>query len=232
MTLTGLRHDVSVRYRPHSSEITRTALLACGVVASVLYVLIDLLAGLHYPGYSFYSQTISELGAVGAPKPSWLAPLFLTYCLLMVAFAFAVVMDGIRSSSRLKIVGWLLLVYMLVGSGTTFFPMHVRGTATLADDLPHIIAGLCATAVILMTIGFGSLALGRRFRVFSWTMFGSILVFGALTVPSGMRLAAGEPTPGLGILERVAYYSILLWVAVLSVALARRSSTRDAGVQS
>jgi hypothetical protein len=107
--------------------------------------------------------------------------------------------------------------------------MHVRGTGTVADDLPHIMAGLAATAVILVTMGVGSVALGRRFRIFSWTTVATILVFGALTVPFGVKLAHGEPTPGMGLLERVAYYSILVWVAVLSVALLRRASTSEAG---
>jgi len=39
--------------------------------------------------------------------------------------------------------------------------------------------------------------------------------FGALTVPSGMKLAAGEPTPGMGLLERLAYYSMLVWIATV-----------------
>ncbi len=221
MTSIRMRHHADAGPQLATRDVTRTALLACGVVSSFLYAMIDLLAGLSYDGYSFYSQAISELGAIGAPKPSWLAPLFLTYCVLMVAFAVGVLLEGIRNGSRLKIVGVLLLAYMLVGSGTSFFPMHVRGTATLADDLPHIIAGLGATAVTLVTIGVGSTSLGRGFRTFSWLMFASILVFGALAAPSGAKLAAGEPTPGMGLLERLAYYSMLAWFAGLSIVLLR-----------
>jgi hypothetical membrane protein len=196
-----------------------------------LYATIDLLAGLRYKGYSFFSQTISELGAIGAPKPPWLAPLFLAYCALMVAFGVAVVAEGRRNNNRLTIVGWLLLAYMLVGSGTSFFPMHVRGTGTLADDMPHIVAGLAATVVILLTMAFGSMALGKRFRDFSFTTFTTMLVFGAATAPLGVKLARGEPTPGLGLLERLAYYSILVWVGGLSVALLRRANASEGRAQ-
>jgi hypothetical protein len=52
-------------------------------------------------------------------------------------------------------------------------------------------------------------------------------VFGALSAPYGARLAAGEPTPGFGIIERITIYASLLWVAVLAVALLRRSPLRD-----
>jgi hypothetical protein len=57
-------------------------------------------------------------------------------------------------------------------------------------------------------------------------LFASILVFGALTVPLGVKLAAGEPTPGLGILERLAYYSMLIWFAGLSLRLLRGKRSR------
>jgi hypothetical protein len=202
-------------------------LLSFGVVSSLLYAVIDLLAGLSYEGYSFYSQTISELGAIGAPKPAWLAPVFLGYSALMFVFSGAVVVyGGARRNQRVKKTGLLLLLYMIVGSGTALFPIHVRGTAALADEMPHILAGLAAIAVILVTMAVGSTALGRRFRIFSWTTFASIIVFGALTVPSGMKLAAGEPTPGMGLVERLAYYSILVWIAGFSIALMRREERR------
>jgi hypothetical membrane protein len=228
MTSIRMRHHADAGHELAATDVTQTTLLACGVVSSFLYAAIDLFAGLSYDGYSFYSQTISELGATGAPKPSWLAPLFLMYCALMVTFAIGVLLEGIRNDSRLKIVGALLLAYMLVGSGTSFFPMHVRGTATLADDLPHIMAGLAATTVALVTIGVGSTALGRSFRKFSWLMFAGILIFGALTAPSAAKLAAGEPTPGMGLLERLAYYSMLIWFAGLSLSLLRRNRSRHA----
>src|SRR5512143_4169694 len=229
MTSIGMHHDVGTEHGLRTSDVVRRGLLACGVVSSLLYATLDLLAGLRYEGYSFYSQTISELGAIGAPKPAFLQPLFLTYVVLMVVFGVAVLREGMRGDNRLRIVGALLLGYMLVGSGTSFFPVHVRGAATFADELPHIVTGLAAIAVILVTMAVGSTTMGRRFKLFSWTTFTTIVVFGALTVPFGVKLAHGEPTPGMGLLERLAYYSILVWVAGLSVALLRRAGVNKAG---
>lgn len=227
MTSIGMRHGASAEHR--LPDVARRALLACGVVSSVWYAATDLLAGLRYEGYSFFSQTISELGAIGAPRQLFVSVLFLTYTVLMVAFGVGVLLEGMHGNARLKIVGALLLGYMLVGSGTAIFPVHVRGTAVFADELPHIVSGLAAIAVILVAIGVGSATLGARFRVFSWTMFAAIVVFGALTVPFGVKLAAGEPTPGMGVVERIAYYAILCWVAGLSIALSSRARMREAG---
>lgn len=225
MTTIGMRHDAGATPTASTSAVHRT-LLACGAISSVLYGIIDLLAGLSYEGYSFYSQTISELGAVGAPQPSWLAPLFFTYSALMFLFGGAVAVYGVRRSDRIRVVGALLLIYMVVGSGTALFPVHVRGTAVFADEMPHIVAGLAAITVMLTAIAVGAKAFEREFRVFSWMCFASIVVFGGLTVPLGMRLAVGEPTPGMGLVERLAYYSMLVWVAGLSLVLFRRSERR------
>ena len=221
MTSIQFRHGAGADHDLRTSTATRRALLTCGLVSSLLYPALDLAAGLSYDGYSFYSQTISELGAIGAPQQPWLTPLFLAYNLLVVVFAVAVLFEGRRGNRRLQAVGWLLLSYMLVGSGTAIFPVHVRGTATFADELPHIVTGLAAIAVIIATMAAGSVALGKRFRNFSWTTIGTLLLFSALTVPFGMKLAAGEPTPGIGIVERLAYYSIIVWIGGLSVALLR-----------
>jgi hypothetical membrane protein len=199
-------------------------MLSTGVVSSLLYAALDLMAGLRYEGYSFYSQTISELAAIGAPQPLYLTPLFLTYTVLMVMFGAAVLLEGVRSSARVRNVGALLLLYMLVGSGTALFPVHVRGTAVLADELPHIVSGLAAIVVMLATMHLGSSALGPRFGTFSRAMIATLFTFSLLTVPFGFKLAANQPTPGMGATERIAYYSMLAWVAVLSVTLMRRTA--------
>jgi hypothetical protein len=197
-------------------------MLASGALASLLYGVLDFLAGTNYEGYSFYSQTISELGAIGAPQASWLAPLFLLYDALMLAFAIGVLLEGTRNRDRTRVVGLLLLFYLLIGAGTAVFPVHVRGTASFAAEIPHIVAGLMAIAVMLTAMAIGSKTLGRSFQVFTWIMAGMVILFGAITAPFGARIAAGEPTPGMGLYERLAYYSMLAWVAGLSVMLLRR----------
>ena len=59
---------------------------------------------------------------------------------------------------------------------------------------------------------------GLRYEGYSFT---------SLSAPNGARLAAGLPTPGFGIVERIDIYSSLLWIAVLAVVLLRRPIARD-----
>src|SRR5678815_2963304 len=73
-----------------SRSRARQVLLACGVLSSLLYITTDILGGLRYPGYSFTSQAISELAAIGAPTKPFVDPLFITYQLLALAFGVGV----------------------------------------------------------------------------------------------------------------------------------------------
>lgn len=63
--------------------------------------------------------------------------------------------------------------------------------------------------------------LGRGFRVYSWVTIVLLLVFGVWTSLYIPQLAAGEPTSGIGILERVNIYATMLWNAVLAFSLLR-----------
>ena len=113
-------------------------------------------------------------------------------------------------------------------TGPTLFEMHQRGADSPASDVPHIVLTGVLSLLTLLAIGCGAFALGRRFRTYSFATLLAVIAFGALTAPYAAPLAAGQPTPGFGILERIDVYSSMLWVAVLAVALLRHpvSSTQ------
>lgn len=203
--------------------MAQSILLVCGILSSLLYVATDVLGGMRYEGYSFTSQAISELMAIGAPSESLVDPLFITYGVLALAFGVGLLREAAGHNRALRITGALLIGYAAAGfSGPTFFPMHQRGAGSTAGDLPHIVLTGVLVLLMLGAIGLGAFALGRRFRIYSFTTLLIVIVFGALTAPYGARLAAQQPTPGFGILERINIYSTLLWVAVLAIALLRR----------
>ena len=49
------------------TRVSRKALLAYGILASLTYFASDILASLRYPTYNFSDQAVSELIAIGAP---------------------------------------------------------------------------------------------------------------------------------------------------------------------
>ena len=205
-------------------------MLLCGVLASLLYVTTDIVGGLRYPGYRFTSQAISELGAIGAPSKSFVDGLFLLYDVLALTFAIGVMRQA-RGNRPLRLTGAFLASHATLGLLASAsdrlgilpsFSMEQRGVGSLATDWPHIALTAVIALFLVLAITCGAFALGRRFRAFSFAMLAVFVVFGAITGRFGALLAAGEPTPGLGIVERIDVYSSMLWMAALSALLMRR----------
>jgi len=59
------------------------------------------------------------------------------------------------------------------------------------------------SALFLCTIGFGAAAFGRWFRIYSIITLIVALVFGALTGMASTSVQANQPTPRLGVWQRI-----------------------------
>jgi hypothetical membrane protein len=227
MTTTGIRQDrTRQKEQPAGSRsIVRQLLLACGALSSLLYVTTDVLGGTRYEGYSFSSQAVSELMAIGAPSEALVDPLFIIYGFLVIAFGIGVFREGSARTGALRATGALLIGYGVFGlAGPTLFEMEQRGGGGPENSFPHIVLTAALVLFLLLAIGYGAFALGRRFGTYSVVTLLIIVVFSMLAAPFGTRLAAGQPTPGFGILERISIYAFLAWIAVLAVVLLRRPS--------
>jgi hypothetical protein len=194
------------------------ALLICGVLSSLLYIYTDILLGLSWPGYSFSSQAISELSAIGAPtRLSWI---FMTFLFSPLVMAFGIGVRKIAGNKRsLSTAGVLLTIWGFLGFVWLLFPMHMRGYIGSTTDTMHLV--MSAVTVLLMTsfIGFGSSARGKWFRLYSILTILAMLVFGAMVGQQAPRVAAQLPTPWMGVMERVSVYSPILWVLVLAISI-------------
>ena len=207
------------RYDDKETTMPRKTLLACGVISSLLYIGIDALAALRYPGYhSYTAQAISELGAIGAPTREFVHPFFVAYNVLLIAFGFGV-WTSAGGKRALRIVGGLLIGIAVVGALTP--PMYLRGTGGPSGDLPHIVLTGIIVLCIMSAITAGASLYGRKWRLYSWATLLVLLVSGTLTGVAASRLAAGQPTPWLGAAERINIGAYLLWVAALTITLLR-----------
>jgi Protein of unknown function (DUF998) len=206
--------------------MVRKILLICGIASSVLYVASDLLISWWDPNYSYRDQSFSELLAPGSPtRPLVLVLLAIPYGVLVAAFGAGVWASvGPRRAGR--ITAALLVGYAVVGAvGGVYLSAPTREVLEAGEETWRNTLHLPATAVsvlsILLAMGFGATLLGRRFRYFSYAMILAILVFGVLAGLQAGRVAANQPTPWLGIVERANVYAIMLWVAMLSIGLLR-----------
>ena len=192
----------------------RQAMLACGLVYAVLYPLVnDAIAATLYDGYSRTSQAVSELSAVGAAPRPFLMAVGPVFSLLQIGFGVGV-WQSAQGKVSLRVAGALM-----VGHGAMSFLWVFAPTS--ADTMHLVLAagtGLFVAAyVAVFAIGFGWV-----FRVYSVLTLAVALVFGRLSAQVD-KIQAGDPTPYLGLLERIGIGAWLLWMAVASVMLLRRS---------
>lgn len=135
--------------------MVRKVLLACGVLSSLLYVAMNVVAAMLYEGYSAASQTVSELSAIGAPtRPMWVL-LGAVYTLLLSAFGAGVRLSAGRDRP-LRVVGGLMIVQGVVG--LFWPPMHQRGAEQTLTDALHIVFTAVTVLLITLEIGYGAAA--------------------------------------------------------------------------
>jgi pimeloyl-ACP methyl ester carboxylesterase len=197
----------------------RDVLLACGIVASLTYVATDIVAGVRYPGYSFTDQTVSELFAIGAPTSRVVVPLFALSSTLLGAFAFGVwsTSGPSRALRSLAVMMFLNTVNSLVL--WNFFPMHMRGVTPTFTDAMHVV--LAINPFVLLSVVFGIGAFKGWFRSCSAATVVVLLAPAVYSFSYLAAVAANQPTPGMGLAERVSQYGYQSWQAVLAVVLLR-----------
>ena len=208
---------------PGKTGMIAKVLLICGIASSVVYVAATILGAMQWDGYNWFSQSVSELFALDAPSRSLVAAAFVAYGVLVIAFGLGVLMSAGRSQP-LRVAGATLVGYGIIGeTGPFFYSLHtiVRGVQGTPNDTMHGIVTVLLVLLILLSVGFGAAAFGRRFRWYSIGTMLIIVVFGIVAGLDAPRMAANLPTPWLGVTERINIFGFMLWVMVLAVGLLR-----------
>lgn len=191
--------------------------LPCGILASLLYIGIDILAGTSWQGYSFISQSISDLTSTGAPTRSLVVSLYLVYAALMITFGWGVWQLG-KQKSTMRIVGCLIIGNAILNSVVSlFFPLH-RGEpmctpANLMNVIPMAIGMFC----FLGAMGFGAASFRNWFRFYSSGILFLYFVLSFVGVVLPSRIPAWQRSPTTGIQERTMVIFYLSWVIALAI---------------
>jgi hypothetical protein len=211
---------------PFQPAVMRDTWLVCGVVSTLLYLAMNIIVPLQWTGYSSASQTVSELSARGAPtRPLWVA-MAIFYTVLVAAFGWGVRMAA-GESRRLRIAGTLIAIYGSLGIVWVFAPMHLRpvlaaGGGTMSDTV-HIALAVTTEILYLLALAFAAAALGRSFRVYSLGTLALLVAFAIPVFRESPRVGANQSTPLIGVWERLDIGVVLLWLAVLAIALLVRA---------
>lgn len=201
--------------------MSKKSLLVCGVVSTVVYLAMDILGSLWWEGYSYVNQTISELAALGAPSRTIAVALGTVYNILLIPFAAGVAASSSRNR-LLRIAAAGFAGVAIAGIIAAFFPIQQRGEgAWTINETVHIALTMITVFCILIAMLFGAVAGGPSFFFFSMVAAAVMLMAGALAGLQGPHLVANEPTPWLGVLERISIFAFLGWVAALAIVLMR-----------
>ena len=192
----------------------------------------DIVASLLYDGYSYADQTVSELSAVGAPTRTFWMAFGSTDGILAVAFAMGV-WQSAGGRRALRFVAALIAAQAIVNLALgPFSSMHQREVlaadgASLSDTL-HLVIVAVGGIIFLIETSFAAPAFGRWFRLYSVATVLVVLVMGFITSSYASEVQDNEPTPLVGIYERISAYGYELWIAMLVIALLRRAAPDEA----
>lgn len=212
--------DVRTRFDAVSSR----HLLLCGAVASAWYAGLLIAVPRLWDGYCSATQTISELSAVDAPTRTVWGLLAAVYTLLMLAFGWGLWRSA-GADRALRSSGAFVLGFGALGLIWPFAPMHLRpalaqGLGSWTDTL-HLTLSAVSVVLMLLAMTSASMALGTGFAVYSLGTMAVVLAFGVLTGAEAASVAANQPTPFIGVWERISVGAFLAWVATLSVVRRR-----------
>jgi hypothetical protein len=116
-------------------------------------------ARLRWEGYSFRDQTISELGAIGAPSEALFSALLVPTYLLFVAFGTGVWLTA-GGRRRLRAAGGLLVAFGVIALiAGPFVAMRMRGTEQGLAGALHLIEGGVEMIILLASMGLAASAL-------------------------------------------------------------------------
>jgi len=201
-------------------------LLICGILSSAWYIIINAFVPTQYDGYSQSTFTVSELSAIGAPTRVLWVLLVILYPLLLVSFGWGI-LKSTTTNIRMRIAGSLIVAYCFFNM--YWPPMHLRGNEATLTDTMHIVWAFVTVLLMVIIMGFGAFSLNKRFRNYTILSILVLFFFGALTAGEAPNITTNEPTPMIGIWERINIGVFMIWVIVFAVALLQKQKVQLAG---
>lgn len=199
-------------------------LLYCGIIAPLLYLGTDWLAGKLLKGYSFAAQSISELSATGSPTRSLVVLLTLAASMFMIAFGVGV-WQAADHALLPRVVGGLVIGNAVAGLIAILFFPNRFGERPIFGSVGVIVMFLGVVFFVLAMV-LGAVAFSGWFRIFSIAIPVTYVLLAVLRFTTAATSSARETVSLIGAQERTMAYSFLLWVMVLAIYLLQREAYR------
>ena len=203
------------------SNMLQKILLSCGILASFFYLGTDLLAGKLFKGYSFSTQSMSELSAAGSPTRSLVVALTLVASAFMIAFGVGV-WRAAGPAILISIVAGLILGNAVAGlAATLFYPNHLGVRPQFAT--PGVLLMFISVLCFVLAMVFGVAAFHDWMRILSIAIPTAYVILAILRFATATPSSAGAAEL-IGMQERTMAYSFLLWAMALAIYLLLQSS--------
>jgi hypothetical protein len=192
-------------------------LLLCGVLAPLLYLGTDWLAGRVLKGYSFAAQSMSELSAAGSPTRSLVVSLTLVASVLMIAFGVGIWQAADQTLFPRVVAGFVIGNAALGLIATIFFPTHFGVRPDFGS--PGVIIMFFSVVCFVLAMVFGAAAFSGWLRILSIGIPASYILLAILRFATTASASAEEAAALIGAQERTMVYSFLVWVMALAIYL-------------
>jgi hypothetical protein len=195
----------------------KSAMIFCGIAYPIIYILSDILASISWVGYSFISQSVSELRAINAPTRPFLVPVLFIATITLVLYAAGILSIGAKKKT-ITAIGIALLVLGLMDLFIApFFPMNLRGTEFTFTDAMHIVLTVATVLSIFTVVTLECFTGPKWFRIYSLITLLMLVVFAVWSFMDAPKIAQNLPTPWVGLRERANIYGYMIWLAVATI---------------
>lgn len=196
-------------------------LFSCGILAPLLYLGTDLLAGKLLKGYSFSVQSMGELGATGSPTRTLVVILTLVASVFMIAFGVGI-WRAVGPAILPRIVAGLVFGNVVTGlTSTLFFPNRFGVRPEFGT--PGVLLMFFSVLCFVLAMIFGAAAFHGWMRILSIAIPAAYILLALLRFATTSSSVAGASIL-IGAQERTMAYSFLLWAMALAIYLLLRSS--------
>ncbi|HPS42646.1 MAG TPA: DUF998 domain-containing protein [Anaerolineaceae bacterium] len=198
------------------SNPLQRVLLSCGIIAALLYLGTDLLAGKLVKGYHIFVHSMSDLSAAGSSVRPLVLTLNLVAGVCLIAFSVGI-WNAAGPAILPKIISVLITLNVLASLvSAIFFPNTLGERPVFATP-----------GVLLMFISVLSFVLAMVFGAFAfpnWMRILSIIIPAIYILLAALRFITASLSPvkteGLiGTQERTMVWGFLLWIVSLSIYL-------------
>jgi len=185
-----------------------------GILAPLVYLAADRIAGRLLKGYSFAAQSMSELSAAGSPTRALVVPLNAAAAGLMIAFGIGV-WRAAGPAVLPRVVAGLVIGNAAASLFSTLFFPNTFGVRPVFAS-PGVLIMFFSVLFSVLACIFGAAAYSGWLRVFSIALPAAFILLAAVRLATA---APGTSESMIGSQERTMAYAFYAWIIALAVYL-------------